>query len=49
LVHRFRGFYVAGEDIGRAMLRATGEGIRGRIIENAEIRDLASRSGLRVR
>ncbi|HTG32887.1 MAG TPA: NAD-dependent epimerase/dehydratase family protein [Thermoanaerobaculia bacterium] len=37
----FRGFYVAGEDIGRAMLRATAEGIRGRIIENAEIRDLA--------
>ena len=40
----FRGFYVAGEDIGRAMLQATAEGIRGRIIENAEIRDLASRS-----
>ena len=49
LLKGFRGFYVAGEDIGRAMLQATIEGIRGRIIENAEIRDLASRSGLRVR
>jgi uncharacterized protein YbjT (DUF2867 family) len=45
LLKGFRGFYVAGEDIGRAMLRATAEGIRGRIIENAEIRDIASRSG----
>lgn len=44
LLKGFRGFYVAGEDIGRAMLRATAEGIRGRIIENAEIRDIASRA-----
>jgi uncharacterized protein YbjT (DUF2867 family) len=44
LLRGFRNLYVTGEDIGRAMLRATAEGIRGRIIENAEIRDLASRS-----
>jgi uncharacterized protein YbjT (DUF2867 family) len=43
LLKGFRGFYVAGEDIGRAMLQATAEGTRGRIIENAEIRDIASR------
>ncbi|MGZ5496467.1 MAG: hypothetical protein ACXWFO_06910, partial [Candidatus Aminicenantales bacterium] len=39
----FRNLYVTGEDIGRAMLQATSEGIRGRIIENAEIRDIAAR------
>ncbi|HEY0511262.1 MAG TPA: NmrA family NAD(P)-binding protein [Thermoanaerobaculia bacterium] len=39
----FRSLYVAGEDIGRAMLQATAEGMRGRIIENAEMRDIASR------
>ncbi len=44
LLKGFRSLYVAGEDIGRAMLQATAEGIRGRIIENAEIRDIASRS-----
>jgi uncharacterized protein YbjT (DUF2867 family) len=37
----FRGLYVTGEDIGRAMLRATAEGVRGRTIENREIRDLS--------
>lgn len=39
----FRSFYVSGEDIGRAMLQATLEEMRGRIIENAELRDIASR------
>jgi len=39
----FRGLYVSGEDIGRAMLQATDEGVRGRIYENREIRDLAER------
>lgn len=39
----FRGLYVSGEDIGRAMLQATEEGVRGRIYENREIRDLAER------
>jgi hypothetical protein len=37
----FRNLYVSGEDIGIAMLRATTENIRGRIIENAEIRTIA--------
>jgi uncharacterized protein YbjT (DUF2867 family) len=39
-----RSLYVKGEDIGRAMLLATAEGVRGRILENSEIRDLADRS-----
>jgi uncharacterized protein YbjT (DUF2867 family) len=42
LLKPFRSLYVNGQDLGRAMLRATGENIRGRIIENAEIRDLAN-------
>jgi uncharacterized protein YbjT (DUF2867 family) len=46
LLSPFRGLYVKGEDIGRAMLRATADGLRGRIIENAEIRDIAERSPL---
>jgi uncharacterized protein YbjT (DUF2867 family) len=37
----FRSLYVAGGDIGRAMIRATVENQRGRIIENPEIRALA--------
>jgi uncharacterized protein YbjT (DUF2867 family) len=37
----FRSLYVSGEDIGRAMLVATVEAMRGRIVENAEIRALA--------
>jgi uncharacterized protein YbjT (DUF2867 family) len=39
----FRGLYVSGEDIGRAMLQATDEGVRGKTYENREIRDLAER------
>jgi uncharacterized protein YbjT (DUF2867 family) len=46
LLSPFRGLYVKGEDIGRAMLRATADGLRGRIVENAEIRDIADRSRL---
>jgi uncharacterized protein YbjT (DUF2867 family) len=42
----FRSIYVTGEDIGRAMLQATAEGVRGRIIGNAEIRDIAARATL---
>jgi uncharacterized protein YbjT (DUF2867 family) len=45
LLKGFRSLYVTGEDLGRAMLQATVEGMRGRILENAEIRDIASRSG----
>jgi uncharacterized protein YbjT (DUF2867 family) len=40
----FRGLYVKGEDIGRAMLEATRQDLRSRIVENAELRDLADRS-----
>jgi hypothetical protein len=35
--------YVAGTDLGNAMLQATVDGIRGRIVENREIRELARR------
>jgi uncharacterized protein YbjT (DUF2867 family) len=41
LLSPMRGFYVSGEDIGRAMLQATALNIRGRIIENRELRELA--------
>ncbi len=44
LLKPFRTLYVAGEDLGRAMLQATAAGIRGRVIENPEIRDLAVRA-----
>lgn len=40
----FRSLYVAGEEIGLAMLEATRRGMRARVVENAEIRDLADRS-----
>ena len=36
--------YVAGDDLGRAMLQATSENMRGRVVENAEIRDIAGRA-----
>ena len=42
LLRPFRSLYVNGQDLGRAMLKATLENIRGRVIENAEIRDLAN-------
>lgn len=38
----FRSLYVAGEDLGRAMLEATKENLRRRVIANAEIRELAA-------
>jgi uncharacterized protein YbjT (DUF2867 family) len=44
LLKPFPSWYVSGEEIGRAMLQATREGIRDRVIENAEIRDIARRS-----
>jgi uncharacterized protein YbjT (DUF2867 family) len=43
LLKPFRSMYVAGEDLGRAMLVATKENLRRRVIENAEIRALAER------
>ena len=45
LLKPFRSLYVAGEDLGRAMLQATKENLRRRVIENAEIRELAERFG----
>lgn len=41
LLRPFRGLYVAGEDLGRAMLQAASKNFRGRTIENREIRALA--------
>ena len=43
LMRPFRSLYIQGEDIGRAMLQASADGIRSRIVENAEMRDLADR------
>jgi len=40
----FPNLYVHGHDIGRAMLQATVEQLRHRIIENAEIRQIAARA-----
>lgn len=39
-----RPLYVTSEDIGRAMMRATAEGTRQGVIENARIRALADRA-----
>jgi uncharacterized protein YbjT (DUF2867 family) len=43
LLKPFHSLYVAGEDLGRAMLEATSENFRRRVIENAQIRELAER------
>jgi len=45
LLKPFRSLYVSGEDLGRAMLQATREKLRQRVIENAQIRELAGRFG----
>jgi uncharacterized protein YbjT (DUF2867 family) len=45
LLRPFHSLYVAGEDLGRAMLQATKAGLRRRVIENVEIRELAARFG----
>jgi uncharacterized protein YbjT (DUF2867 family) len=45
LMTPFRGLYIHGEALGRAMLQATAENLRARIIENREIRDLDDRAG----
>jgi len=44
LLKPFPGLYIHGHDLGRAMLQATVEKLRGRIIENAEIREIAARA-----
>ncbi len=46
LLRGLRGLYVAGEDIGKAMLQATIEKQRARTIENPEIRETAARAQL---
>ncbi len=40
-----RRFYVRGEEIGRAMLRATRLRLKAQVFENADIRDLADYAG----
>ena len=40
----FRSLYITGQDLGRAMLQAAREKMRGRILENSQIRDLADRA-----
>jgi uncharacterized protein YbjT (DUF2867 family) len=40
----FPSLYVSGSDLGRAMLQATRENLRKRIIENREIRQIAARA-----
>lgn len=44
LLRPFRNLYVAAEDIGLAMIQATHERLRHRIIDNAGIRELAERA-----
>ena len=44
LLKPFKSLYVHGEDLGRAMLQATIENLRKRIIENPEIREIAARA-----
>ena len=44
LLRGLRGMYVAGEDIGMAMIQVTRDGERGRIIGNREIRAMADRA-----
>lgn len=45
LLKPFSNLYVQGQDLGRAMLQATAENMRGRVIENDEIRVIAKRYG----
>jgi uncharacterized protein YbjT (DUF2867 family) len=42
LLKPFPSLYVLGPDLGRAMIHATRENLRGRIFENPEIRQLAA-------
>jgi len=44
LLKPFPSLYIPGRDLGRAMLQATVENLRGRIIENVEIRQIAARA-----
>ncbi|HEX9004381.1 MAG TPA: hypothetical protein VGB07_30990 [Blastocatellia bacterium] len=42
LLKPIRSMYVESQEIGWTMLQAANEGLRGRVIENAEIRERAS-------
>ena len=44
LAKPFSSWYVHGNDLGRAMLQATVENLRHRVIENREIRLIAARA-----
>lgn len=44
LLRPFRSLYIGGQDLGRAMLQATFEKMRRRVIENREIREIAERA-----
>jgi hypothetical protein len=44
LLRPFRNLYIGGQDFGRAMLQATVEKMRHRVIENREIREIAERA-----
>lgn len=44
LLKPFRSLYIDAKDIGLAMLTAAAEGMRGRILENREIREVADRA-----
>jgi len=44
LLKPFPNLYIHGHDLGKAMLQATRENLRRRIIENAEIRQIAARA-----
>lgn len=43
LMKPIRRLYLSGDDLGRATIQGTIEKQRARVIENAEIRDLADR------
>ena len=43
LFRPFKSMYIESDDIGRALLEATRQGLRRRIFENPEMRDLAKR------
>jgi len=40
----FRSLYISGEDLGKAMLQAARENMRGKTLENRDMRDLADRA-----
>jgi hypothetical protein len=44
LLRPFRSLYIHGEALGRAMIQTTGDGVRGRVFENAEIRAIDERA-----